>query len=42
MKIPYVQHLLGATPLGRINGRRGWLSVGVVSSIPWPQDDVWI
>lgn len=42
MKTPYVPHLFGAAALERINGRRGWLSVGVVSSIAWSQEDVWI
>ncbi|MFD1841718.1 methylamine utilization protein MauJ [Paracidovorax cattleyae] len=42
MKTPYVPHLFGAAALDRMNGRRGWLSVGVVSSIAWSQEDVWI
>ncbi|AMP05948.1 methylamine utilization protein MauJ [Collimonas pratensis] len=42
MKTPYVPHLFGAAALAYINGRQGWLSVGVVSSIAWPQQDVWL
>ncbi|WP_186027337.1 methylamine utilization protein MauJ [Burkholderia gladioli] len=42
MKTPYVPHWFGIAALDRINGRRGWLSVGVASSIAWSQDDVWI
>ncbi|QOZ85227.1 MULTISPECIES: methylamine utilization protein MauJ [Chromobacterium] len=42
MKTPYIPHLFGVAALDRINGRQGWLSVGVVSSIAWSQEDVWI
>lgn len=42
MKTPYVPHLFGEEAAAQIRGRQGWLSVGVVSSIAWPQDDVWV
>lgn len=42
MKTPYVPHLFGSNALERIKDRRGWLSVGVVSSIAWSQEDVWV
>ncbi len=42
MKTPYVPHLFGVAAFDRITGRRGWLSVGVASSIAWSQEDVWI
>lgn len=42
MKTPYVPHLFGADALAKVEGRRGWLTVGVASSIAWPQDDVWV
>lgn len=42
MKTPYVPHLFGADALAKVQGRFGWLTVGVASSIAWPQDDVWV
>jgi hypothetical protein len=42
MRTPYVPHLFGAEALAKVQGRRGWLTAGVTSSIAWPQDDVWI
>jgi len=42
MKTPYVSHLFGADALAKVRGRFGWLTVGVASSIAWPEDDVWI
>lgn len=42
MKTPYVQHEFGIAALERVRDRRGWVSVGVVSSIAWSQEDVWI
>jgi hypothetical protein len=42
MKTPYVPHLFGADALAKVLHRAGWLTVGVVSSIAWPADDVWV
>jgi len=42
MKTPYVPHLFGADALAQVKGRLGWLTVGVASSIAWPEDDVWV
>lgn len=42
MKTPYIPHLFGADALGKVQGRHGWLTVGVASSIAWPEDDVWV
>ncbi|WP_207001331.1 methylamine utilization protein MauJ [Trinickia mobilis] len=42
MKTPYVPHLFEADALAKVQGRVGWLTVGVVSSIAWSQDDVWV
>lgn len=42
MKTPYVPHLFGADALAKAQGRFGWLTVGVASSIAWPEDDVWV
>lgn len=42
MKTPYVPHLFGADALAKVQGRFGWLTVGVASSIAWPEDDVWV
>lgn len=42
MKTPYVPHLFGAEAIAKVHGRVGWLTVGVVSSIAWPQEDVWL
>ena len=42
MKTPYIPHYFGEEALAKTKSRLGWLTVGVVSSIPWPEDDVWI
>ena len=42
MKTPYVPHLFGADALVKVQGRFGWLTVGVASSIARPEDDVWV
>lgn len=42
MKTPYVPHLFGADALAKVANRVGWLTVGVASSIAWPEDDVWV
>ncbi len=42
MKTPYIPHIFGANALAKVQGRFGWLTVGVASSIAWPEDDVWI
>jgi hypothetical protein len=42
MKTPYVPHLFGADALAKLEGRFGWLTVGVAASIAWPEDDVWV
>jgi hypothetical protein len=40
MKTPYVPHIFGAEVERRLTSRRGWLTAGVASSIPWPSSDV--
>lgn len=42
MKTPYIHHLFGDDALAKVAGHLGWLTVGVASSIAWPQDDVWL
>lgn len=42
MKTPYVPHLFGADALAKVEGRVGWLTAGVASSIAWPEDDVFV
>ncbi len=42
MKTPYVPHLFGAAVSEKLKSRQGWLTVGVASSVAWPQDDVWV
>ncbi|WP_159910966.1 methylamine utilization protein MauJ [Pantoea sp. 18069] len=42
MKTPYVPHLYGEAAQAKLTSRQGWLTVGVASSIPWPQEDVWV
>ena len=42
MKTPYIQHLFGDDALAKVASHLGWLTVGVASSIAWPQDDVWL
>lgn len=40
MKIPYVAHIFGEEIEEKLRSRRGWLTAGVASSIPWPSKDV--
>jgi hypothetical protein len=40
MKTPYVPHIFGEEVQRKLAGRRGWLTAGVASSIPWPSSDV--
>jgi hypothetical protein len=42
VRTPYIPHFFGAEAKARASGRAGWLTAGVVSSIPWPEDDVWL
>lgn len=42
MKTPYVPHIFGTEAAAKTQGRVGWLTVGVVSSIAWTQEDVWL
>lgn len=42
MRTPYVPHLFGDAAQAKLTSRRGWLTAGVVSSIAWPQEDVWV
>jgi hypothetical protein len=42
METPYVPHLYGEAAQAKLRSRQGWLTVGVASSIPWPQEDVWV
>jgi len=42
MKTPYVPHLFGEAAYAKLMSSFGWLTAGVDSSIPWPQDDVWV
>lgn len=42
MRTPYIPHFFGSDAKARTHGRNGWLTAGVVSSIPWPEDDVWL
>lgn len=42
MKTPYVPHLFGEDALAKLKSRQGWLTAGIASSIPWPQEDVWL
>lgn len=42
MKTPYIPHYFGADAWAKVKDRVGWLTVGVASSIAWPQDDVLI
>jgi hypothetical protein len=42
MKTPYVPHLHGGAAQAKLQSKLGWLTVGVASSIPWPQEDVWV
>ena len=40
MKTPYVTHIFGDEVDNKLRSRRGWLTAGVASSIPWPSQDV--
>jgi len=42
MRTPYVTHIFGANALAKVQGRIGWLTAEVASSIAWPEDDVWV
>lgn len=42
METPYVPHVFGADAVAKTQGRSDWLTVGIVSSIAWPHDDVWV
>lgn len=42
MKTPYVPHLFGEDAQAKLKSRQGWLTAGVVSSIAWPKEDVWV
>ena len=42
MKTPYVPHIFGEEVSRKLSNRRGWLTAGVASSIPWPSSDVCI
>ncbi len=42
MKTPYIPHLYGGAAQAKLRSRQGWLTVGVASSIPWPQQDRWL
>lgn len=42
METPYIPHHFGAEAVAKTRGHEGWLTAGVVSSIPWPSDDVWV
>ncbi len=39
---PYVPHLYGDAAQAKLKSHVGWLTIGVASSIPWPQEDVWV
>ena len=40
MKTPYIPHTFGEDVDRKLRSRRGWLTAGVASSIPWPSFDV--
>lgn len=42
MKTPYIPHLFGEAAQAKLKSKLGWLTAGVVSSIAWPQEDVWV
>lgn len=42
MKTTYVPHLFGDAAQAKLTSRQGWLTAGVVSSIAWPREDVWV
>jgi hypothetical protein len=37
---PYVPHIFGEEVERKLTARKGWLTAGVASSIPWPSSDV--
>lgn len=39
---PYVPHHVGDAVDRKLRSRRGWLTAGVATSIPWPPSDVWV
>lgn len=39
MNFPYVPHFVGDAVEDKLRSRRGWLTAGVASSIPWPAVD---
>lgn len=42
MKTPYIPHLFAESAQSKLQAHRGWLTIGVDSSIAWPQQDVWL
>jgi hypothetical protein len=40
MRTPYIPHTYGPAARERAAATRGWLTTGVASSIPWPEEDV--
>jgi hypothetical protein len=42
MRISYIPHIVGEDAMAQVRGRRGWLSAGVICSIAWPEQDVWL
>jgi len=42
MQTPYIPHLFGPQALTETRKCSDWLTSFVVSSIPWPEDDVWV
>lgn len=42
IRTPYIPHLYDEAAQAKLWSRQGWLTVGVASSIPWPQQDVWV
>ncbi len=40
MRTPYIPHTFGSEVELKLGSRRGWLTAGVASSIPWPSFDV--
>lgn len=42
MRTPYVHHCFGEAAHTKVKSTLGWLTAGVASSIPWPQEDVWL
>jgi hypothetical protein len=40
VRTPYVPHIFGEEVERKLTARKGWLTAGVASSIPWPSSDV--